>query len=105
MLRDSALSEGELLQGLEELAQPELGGPVQCGLVREVTRSYSGEGGRMPLAFRNEVTSWLQTESPLQGMLAWFSPSLTLRPSCLDGEGRMGLEWPRGRVERAFPGR
>lgn len=58
----------------------------------EVTRSYSGEGRRILLAFRSEVTSWLQTESPLQGSLAGFSLSLTLRPSCLEGEGRMGLE-------------
>lgn len=58
----------------------------------EVTRSYSGQGRRILLAFRSDVTSWLQIESPLQRPLAGFSLSLTLRPSCLEGEGLVGLE-------------
>lgn len=105
MPRDSAPSEGERApEGLEELAQLELG--AQCSdLVVEVTSTYSGESRSILLAFRNEVTSWLQTESPLQGPLAGFSLPLTLPPSRLEGEGQTGLEWPQGREERAFPGR
>lgn len=97
--RDSAPSEGELLKGLEELAQLELGGPVQSSCYGSHVHLRWREQ-EDPLAFRNEVTSWLHTDSPLQGSL-----SLTLPPSCLEGEGQTGSEWPQGREERAFPGR
>lgn len=80
--------------------------------VMEVTRSSTGEGKGTLLALREEVTSWLQKQSPLQGSLSGFPPLPSSVPFIFGRRGanrlgaapRPGVDRYRDR-DRAVPGR